>query len=86
MQLNKKSLRTSVKTFFTIVSIVLFSFFVFFNSIRIKGCEDCVNENLAEEILNSESVNDDLLDVGGEQEVNPENINSNEKGNRNVYI
>jgi len=59
---------------------------VFFNSIRIKGCEDCVNENLAEEILNSESVNDDLLDVGGEQEVNPENINSNEKGNRNVYI
>ena len=86
MQLNKKSLRTSVKTFFAIVSIVLFSFFVFFNLIRIKGCEGFVNENLAEEILNSESVNDDLLDAGDEQEVNPENINSNKKGNRNVYI
>lgn len=86
MQLNKKSLRISVKTFFAIVSIVLFSFFVFFNSIRIKRCEDCVNENLAEEILNSESVNDNFLNISDEQEVNPENINSNKKGNRNVYI
>lgn len=60
-----------MKAFFAIVLVVLFSFFAFFNSARIKACEDCVNENSVEEILNSESVNDDLLDVGDEQEVNP---------------
>ena len=48
----KKSLRVMAKAFFVIASVVLFSFFAFFNSVRIKACEDCtgvqnvINENV----------------------------------------
>lgn len=34
-----------MKAFFAVVLVVLFSFFAFFNSARIKACEDCVGES-----------------------------------------
>ena len=42
-----------MKAFFAIVFVVLFSFFAFFNSARIKACEDCVAESEITENFNS---------------------------------
>lgn len=53
MKLNKRSLNKITKAFFAIALVVLFSFFAFFNSARIKACEDCVAESEITENFNS---------------------------------
>lgn len=53
MKLNKRSLNKIMKAFFAIALVVLFSFFAFFNSARIKACEDCVAESEITENFNS---------------------------------
>ncbi len=49
-----------MKAFFAIVLVVLFSFFAFFNSARIKACEDCTDVQTA--------INENAVDLDYEEE------------------
>lgn len=61
----KKSLRVTAKAFFVVTLVILFSFFAFFNSVRIKACEDCTGvQNV---------INENVIDLKSEEEFDFEN-------------